>query len=58
MYVYVCIYITLSLSSLNGHLGPSIFGYYNALLNFGVHIPIQISVFILFKYAPRSGIAG
>ena len=30
----------------------------NAALNIGVHISFLISIFIFFRYMPRSGIAG
>ena len=30
----------------------------NANMNIGMHVPFKISVFIFFKYIPRSGIAG
>ena len=30
----------------------------NALRNMGIHVSFQTSVFVLFRYIPRSGIAG
>ena len=30
----------------------------NTAMNFGVHVSFQISVFVFFRYIPRSGIAG
>ena len=30
----------------------------NAVMNTGVHISFQISVFIIFGYIPRNGMAG
>ena len=58
MYVYV--YIFLIHSSVDGHLGcfhiSAIIN--NAAVNFGVHESFWISVFLFFRYIPRSGIAG
>ena len=30
----------------------------NAVMNIGVYVPFQITVFVTFRYIPRSGIAG
>ena len=47
-------------SSVDGHLGCfHILAVVNiAAMNIGVHVSIWITVFVLFKYIPRSGIAG
>ena len=37
------------------HISPTV---NNASVNTGVHVSIQINVFIFFGYMPRSGIAG
>ena len=56
----MCVYhISLDLS-VDGHLD-----YFHILatvnstaMNIGVHVSFQISVFVFFRYIPRSGIAG
>ena len=57
MYIY---HIFLHQSSTDGHLGCShILAIINsAVMNIGVHVSFQISVFIFFGYILRSGIAG
>ena len=59
--VCVCIYIYLFIHpSVNRHLcGFPVLGIVNsAAMNIGVHGSFQISVFVVFGYIPRSGIAG
>ena len=56
----MCIYhIFFILSSVDGHLGSShiLVIVSNATMNTGVHVSFQISVFVFFRYIPRSGIA-
>ena len=45
--------------SVDGHLGcfHILVIVNNAAINIGVHVSFQISVFIFFRYVPRSGIA-
>ena len=54
-YIYVYIHVH---SSVDGHLGCfHVLAIVNsAAVNIGVHVSFQISVFILFRYIPRSGI--
>ena len=62
--VCVCVYIKHHMlfihSSVNGHLGCfHIFSIVNnAAMNIGVHVSFRISVFVLFRYIPRTGNAG
>ena len=51
--VRVCVSVCVCLSSF--HLMATI---NNAVMNTGVHISFQISVFIIFGYIPRNGMAG
>ena len=68
-YIYVCMYngvfyIYISHffihSSVEGHLVcfHILTVVNNAAMNIGVRISFQISVFVFFRYIPKSGIAG
>ena len=59
--MYICIYhIFFIHTSVDGHVGwfliLAIVNY--TTLNFGVHVPFWINVFIFFRCVSRSGIAG
>ena len=53
-------YILFIHLSVDGHLGcfHTLAIINNADMNIGVHVSFQISVFVLFRYVPRSEIAG
>ena len=57
LYIHYSFFI---LSSVDGHLGCfHVLAIVNsAAMNIGVHVSFQISVFVFFRYIPRSGIAG
>ena len=57
----ICIYhIFLIQSFVGGHLGCFyiLAIVYSAAMNTGVHVFFKVSVFIFFRYIPRSGIVG
>ena len=68
--VYVCVCVCVCVyhichifcihSSFDGHSGcfHILVIVNNGAMNIGMHISFQISVFIFFRYIPRSGIAG
>ena len=58
--VCVCVHhIFYICSSVHGHLDCfHISAIANNAVNIGVHASFQISVFVFFRYMPRSGIAG
>ena len=69
VFIYVCIHIYIYTHTYHLHVihsfvdGPLGCFYISAIvnnanMNIGMHVPFKISVFIFFKYIPRSGIAG
>ena len=59
--LYIHIYqIFLIHSSINGHLScfHNVARIKNAVMHMEVHISFQVSIFILFGWIPKSGIAG
>ena len=60
LYIFNIYYIFFIHSSINKHLGcsHSLTIVNNAVMNRGIHIFLQISVFIFYGWVPRSEIAG
>ena len=60
LYIFNIYYIFFIHSSINKHLGcsHSLTIVNNAVMNRGIHIFLQISVFVFFGKIPRSEIAG
>ena len=58
-YIYLC-HIFFTYSSVDGHLGcfHVLATVNNAAMTIGMHVSFPISVFIFFRYIPRSRIAG
>ena len=60
VYIYIYPHIFFIHSSVDEHLGSfDILAILNnAVMNFGVRVSFQISVFVFFRFIPGSGIAG